>query len=185
MYAVLPTDSSPWSAIRGSPELRAYSSMPRGGVPWPQLNGNGRGTAAARVGRRTGAAVPKTPNIAAAETQQTPPVANAGASVHLVDTCGLVVDMRPVLETGAPASTHASSPDDDDIDQPDGGGGGGNGRRRVTATGAPDSDRQNRTNALMTGSLSRVQEDLKHIPPGKLSVAGFFVSFFFFYFSVQ
>lgn len=151
MYIVLPADSSPWSAIRGSPELRAYSSMPRGSVPWPQRKGGGGGSGKPASGGR--------PTDAEGHHQTIPRQA-VNATVHLVDTCGLIIDMRPVLEGSASAAAASSLPTlADSVQRPDTGSGGG-----IIATGPDDDGR----NVLAPGHvISRAHEDLKHIPPGK------------------
>jgi synaptotagmin-like protein len=142
-------DSSPWSAVRGSPELRAYSSMPRGSVPWPQRNGGGGGVGAAtRVGRPTPAAAGPTEPAVDVNT------------VHLVDTCGHVIDMQTVIAetTVGTAIADVSSlllQTSGHVDHPGRG-----------ANESEDDRRKQVVTAALTGCLSRVQEDLKHIPPG-------------------
>jgi len=159
----LSVDSSPWSAVRGSPELRAYSSMPRGSVPWPQRNGGGGGVggAAARVGRPIPTAVrPATkPDDGPAQ-----PAVYVN-TVHLVDTCGHVIDMHTVPETtaGTVITDISALQTSGDVDHP---GGGGNGS---------EDDRRKQVATALTGCLSRVQEDLKHIPPGKLILTRWFI----------
>lgn len=164
---VLPTDSSPWSAVRGSPELRAYSSMPRGSVPWPQRN-----TGVKTAGRQasplwSSAAVttaaandgPATAVLMATGDDQAAVLQQPNATVQLVDTCGRVVDLRPVVVVDTTSSAATASPvplSDQQYD--DGGSCGGAGT---------EDDRQKHTTAALTACLSRAQEDLKHIPPGK------------------
>jgi len=152
----LSIDSSPWSAVRGSPELRAYSSMPRGSVPWPQRNGGSGGVigAATRVGRPAPTAVrPTKPDDSPAQRQPAVYV----NTVHLVDTCGHVIDMHTVPETtaGTAIADVSSLQTSGDVDHS----GGGN---------ESEDDRRKQVATALTGCLSRVQEDLKHIPPGKL-----------------
>lgn len=151
----LSTDSSPWSAVRGSPELRAYSSMPRGSIPWPRRNGGNGGVGAAAHVRQPAPATtgPTAPNDSPAERQPTVDV----NTVHLVDTCGHVVDMRPVPEpTGISMRAASTLQTLGDVDEPTGAG-----------DDESEDDRQKRVAIALAGCLSRVQEDLKHIPPGK------------------
>lgn len=132
--------------------------MPRGSVPWPRRNGvckttttadgggddEGGGTTAAvslelatargHDGRGGGR-----PADDAAGCGQT----TLDGTVHLVDTCGRVIDIRPVPETSAATPLPPRGDDEDDD------------RRKQT------------TVAALTGCPSRVQNDLKHIPPGK------------------
>ncbi|XP_025198510.1 uncharacterized protein LOC112596897 [Melanaphis sacchari] len=141
-------DSSPWSAVRGSPELRAYSSMPRGSVPWPQRScsgGGGIGTAT-RVGRPAKVAAGSTnPDDRPAQRQPAVKV----NTVHLVDTCGQIIDMQTVSESTGTVNAGASTlKTSGDVDHP-GGDESEDFRRKQVAT-----------------ALTRVQEDLKHIPPG-------------------
>lgn len=146
MYIVLLTDSSPWSAIRGSPELRAYSSMPRGSVPWSQRKGGGgksvRGARSATTG----------------EGQQTIPRQPVNATVHLVDTCGLIIDICPVLEASALVAANTSLPIlADSVQRP-------NVCGSAVTTGPEDDGRHKHAASHV---ISRAHEDLKHIPPGK------------------
>ncbi|KAE9543231.1 hypothetical protein AGLY_003142 [Aphis glycines] len=141
----LSTDSSPWSAVRGSPELRAYSSMPRGSVPWPQRNGSGVG-AAIRIGRSAQAAVgPTNPDDLPAQRQPAVEV----NTVHLVDTCGHIIDMQTVSEsTGTAIADPSTLKTLGDIDHP----------------GSDESEDFSRKQVAT--ALTKLQEDLKHIPPG-------------------
>lgn len=154
---VLPTDPSPWSAVRGSPELRAYSSMPRGSVPWPQRTS----VVAVRGGRpadaRPTATTTTTTTVASddqkVQRQQQQSATATDVTVHLVDTCGRVIDIRPMPETMA-AVASLSLPS--------------------SGVDGPDCDRRKHASAL-AGCLTRVQEDLKHIPPGKRSRGDVFI----------
>ncbi|CAH1737420.1 unnamed protein product [Aphis gossypii] len=138
-------DSSPWSAVRGSPELRAYSSMPRGSVPWPQRNGSGVG-AAIRIGRSAQAAVgPTNPDDLPAQRQPAVEV----NTVHLVDTCGHIIDMQTVSEsTGTAIADPSTLKTLGDIDHPGG------------------DESEDFSRKQVATALTRLQEDLKHIPPG-------------------
>jgi len=120
--------------------------MPRGSVPWPQRNGSGVG-AAIRIGRSAQAAVGSTnPDDRPAQRQ---PVVEVN-TVHLVDTCGRIIDMQTVSEsTGTTIADPSTLKTLGDIDHP-GGDESEDFRRKQVAT-----------------ALTRVQEDLKHIPPGK------------------
>lgn len=145
-------DSSPWSAVRGSPELRAYSSMPRGSVPWPRRNGGSGGGVgvASRVGPPAPAVVgPMKPDDRPAQRQPTVDV----NTVHLVDTCGHVIDMQTVPQTTTVTAIAdvSSLQTSGDVNHP------GN---------ESEDDRRKQVATALTGCLSRVQEDLKHIPPG-------------------
>ncbi|KAF0763806.1 Synaptotagmin-like protein 5 [Aphis craccivora] len=144
----LSTDSSPWSAVRGSPELRAYSSMPRGSIPWPQRNGSGGGGvgAAIRIGRSAQVvAGPTNPDDRPAQRQPAVEV----NTVHLVDTCGHIIDMQTVSESTRTAIADPSTLKTlGDVDHP-----------------GSDESEDFRRKQVAT-ALTRVQEDLKHIPPG-------------------
>lgn len=76
-------------------------------------------------------------------------IVNTCVTVHLVDACGRVVDVRPVPDTLATAAASPSllMPSGDGVDQPE--------------------DDSGKCVAALAGCPSRVQEDLKHIPPGK------------------
>jgi len=127
--------------------------MPRGSVPWPQRNGgSGAGVGAAtRIGRLAPAVVgPMKPNDRLAQRQPTVDV----NTVHLVDTCGHVIDMQTVPETTVETviADVSSLQTSGDVDHP------GN---------ESEDDRRKHVTTALTACLSRVQEDLKHIPPGK------------------
>lgn len=147
--------------------------MPRGSVPWPRRNGGAvvrtdaavaatsrtddRQTAAADVDERTsrGHAVAVDGITAAA----------AAVTVHLVDTCGRIVDVRPVVDpspertSAAAAAAAVASPlllqslplRSDEVDR----------------VGGCEQDRPKNAAAALIVGLSRAQEDHKHIPPGK------------------
>lgn len=145
----LSTDSSPWSAVRGSPELRAYSSMPRGSVPWPQRNGSGGSGVGAVIGiGRSAQATAKPENPEDRPAQRKPAI--EVNTVHLVDTCGHVIDMQTVSEsTGTAIADPSTLKTLGNVDHPGG-----------------DEPEDFRRKQVAT-ALTRVQEDLKHIPPGK------------------
>lgn len=152
----LSVDPSPWSAVRGSPELRAYSSMPRGSAPWwPH-----RGTAGSRPS--AGRAQPPAAYCvrATAETTTTTTTDDDGdqatvaadVTVHLVDTCGRVIDIR-TSEPTATTKTATTTADGALPSSPDGG----------------ERDRPKRSVVPTECCPSQAQDDnhLKHIPPGK------------------
>jgi len=123
--------------------------MPRGSVPWPQRAGSSGGTvgAATRVGRPAQAAAGTTnPDVRPMPRQPAVEV----NTVHLVDTCGHVIDMQTVSESTETAIAGASTlKTSGDVDHPIG-----------------DESEDFRRKQVAT-ALTRVQEDLKHIPPGK------------------
>jgi len=121
--------------------------MPRGSVPWPRRNGVRKtaagGEAAAAVSLELATACGHGDGHGGRPADDVDDAAGCGhttldETVHLVDTCGRVIGIRPVPETAA-----ATPRDDDD-----------NRRKQTTA-------------AALTGCPSGVQDDLKHIPPGK------------------
>lgn len=71
-------------------------------------------------------------------------------TVHLVDACGRVIDIRPEVTADATPSS-----DDRGADLTDGGGGGE----------SEDDDRRKSAAALVAGCPPRVRGE--HIPPGK------------------
>lgn len=142
--------------------------MPRGSVPWNQRNGGvktvGGGPAAAlrcaaavRGVRSADVAVPASVSGDKAPNKQQPK-ADRAATVHLVDTCGCVIDIRPMAKTADGQAAPPQPPPSDEVDGARGGGG-----------TEDDDDRSKQAAAALTGCLSRVQNDLKHIPPGKRS----------------
>lgn len=146
-------------------------------MPWPQRNGGAAVKTAAATstdqaavtlrtarpdgdGRDERTTVDRTSRGHAAPVDNSVVAASAAATVHLVDTCGRIVDVRPVIEQ-SPETTDAAAASplllpaplpSDDVDR----------------TGGVDCDDRprNATAALIVG-LSRSQEDHKHIPPGK------------------
>jgi len=124
--------------------------MPRGSVPWPQRNGSEGGGgigAAIRIGRSAQAAAgPTNPDDRPAQRQPAVEV----NTVHLVDTCGHVIDMQTVSEsTGTIIVDPSTLKTLDDVDHP----------------GSNESEDFRRKQVAT--ALTRIQEDLKHIPPGK------------------
>jgi hypothetical protein len=133
--------------------------MPRGSVPWPQRAGSSGGTvgAATRVGRPAQAAAGTTnPDVRPMPRQPAVEV----NTVHLVDTCGHVIDMQTVSESTETAIAGASTlKTSGDVDHPIG-----------------DESEDFRRKQVVT-ALTRVQEDLKHIPPGKKQLLPFILFF--------
>ncbi|XP_050442650.1 uncharacterized protein LOC126846867 [Adelges cooleyi] len=126
-------DPSPWSAVRGSPELRAYSSMPRGSTPWSQRNPS----RCRQVPATTGVPEPKHKPC---------------ATVHLVDTCGGVIDLEPGSLTVPAAATETE--ETDSVDGP-------------TAKSDRGPDGVSSSQRLQnTTESAKIPEDLKQIPPG-------------------
>jgi len=124
--------------------------MPRGSVPWPQRGGGAapQRTAATRGGGSQTAGRPAVVQPAATTTT----MATADVTtVHLVDACGRVIDIRPEVTADATPSS-----DDRGADLTDGGGGGGE---------SEDDDRRKSAAALVAGCPPRVRGE--HIPPGK------------------
>jgi len=123
--------------------------MPRGSIPWPQRNGSGGGGvgAAIRIGRSAQVvAGPTNPDDRPAQRQPAVEV----NTVHLVDTCGHIIDMQTVSESTRTAIADPSTLKTlGDVDHP-----------------GSDESEDFRRKQVAT-ALTRVQEDLKHIPPGK------------------
>jgi hypothetical protein len=97
--------------------------------------------------------------VTATDNQTAIRQSTANITVHLVDTCGRVIDLRPVVfETTSAAATASQLSSSDNVEQP---GGSGNGA-------ASENDRKEHAMIpVLTECPSRIQEDLKHIPPGK------------------
>lgn len=140
--------------------------MPRGSVSWPQRNSgvktSGRGAVPLQSsavvaehdgGRPVGAEL----NIVTAtDNQAAIHQSTANVTVHLVDTCGRVIDLRPVVfETTSPAATTSQLSSSDNVDQPGG------------SDAESEDDRKKYSIPVLAEYPSRIQEDLKHIPPGK------------------
>lgn len=134
--------------------------MPRGSVPWPRRDGC---RVAARGGRDVGPPRPADVEPAAASSTATTDdrgeeALAADVTVHLVDACGRVVDVRPVPPEADATASSGEHSGAEPVVAVDGVGGRGESEdhRRKGATAVPAA-----------GCRSLVRGE--HIPPGKLA----------------
>ncbi|XP_050525576.1 uncharacterized protein LOC126896666 [Daktulosphaira vitifoliae] len=138
-------DSSPWSAVRGSPELRAYSSMPRGSTPWTQRSAS----------LETAAINSSSNKLQSKSIANEVPIINhkpPATTVHLVDTCGCVIDLKQRTITDLPdlmdTETEVFA------------------KNTIKPSSGQESKIFEKRSRQETIGLTKIQGDLKQIPPG-------------------